>query len=155
MSLQTSPLTGQALNSVSGGDGPSAKKQRTQNAKGQGDQMNDSQCPDQLDDSAAEQQSSAEAQDGSKGEAGPQLTEDFDSMTDTVKAGIYMMQTRTQAVDEKVDMHCWSIQMHDHKWLYHRKTLNLYTACCMECCLAWYSTEQAHLSMPVYWTALV
>ncbi|KAL0055321.1 hypothetical protein WJX82_010613 [Trebouxia sp. C0006] len=103
MSLQTGPLTGQALNPASGGDGPSAKKQRFQNAEGQGDQVNDSQCPDQLDNSAAEQHSSAEAQDGSKGEAGPQLTEDFDSMTDTVKAGIYMMQTRTQAVDEKID----------------------------------------------------
>jgi len=156
MSLQTSPLTGQALNPVSGGDGPSAKKQRFQNAEGQGDQVNDSQCPDQLHDSAAEQHSSAEAQDGSEGEAGPQLTEDFDSMTDTVKTGIYMMQTRTQAVDEKVDMHCWFIQMHDHKWWCHRKTLNLYSTCCMECYLAWYSTEQAHFrSMPVYWTALV
>ncbi|KAL0031952.1 hypothetical protein WJX79_008178 [Trebouxia sp. C0005] len=103
MSLQTKPLTVQALNSVSGGDGPSAKKQRTQVAEGQGDQTNDSQCPDQLDDRAIEQHSSAEAQDGSKGEAGPQLTEDFDSLTDTVKAGIYMMQTRTQAVDEKID----------------------------------------------------
>ena len=115
MSLQTSPLTGQALNPVSGGDAPSAKKSRTQNAEGQGDQVNDSQCPNQLNDSTAEQQSSAEAHEGSKGEAGPQLTEDFDSMTDTVKAGIYMMQTRTEAVDEKVDMHCWSIQTHDHK----------------------------------------
>ncbi|DBA97127.1 hypothetical protein WJX77_012127 [Trebouxia sp. C0004] len=103
MSLQTSPLTGQALNPASGGDGPSAKKQRTQNAEGQRDEMNDSKCPDQLDDSAAEQHSSAEAQDGLKGEAGPQLTENFDSMTDTVKAGIYMMQTKTQAVDEKID----------------------------------------------------
>ena len=106
MSIHTSPLTGQVLNPASGGDGPSAKKQRTQTADGLESGLHDNQYPHELADGHAEHHATAEAHDGSEGEAGPQLTEDFDSTTDTVKAGIYMMQSRTQAVNEKVRMLC-------------------------------------------------
>ena len=106
MSIHTSPLTGQVLNPASGGDGPSTKKQRTQNADGQENGVHENQYPQELAGSHVEQHAAAEAHDGSEQEAGPQLTNDFDNTTDTVKAGIYMMQSRTQAVNEKVHSAC-------------------------------------------------
>ncbi len=112
MSVQSSPLNGRTLNSASGGDGPSAKKQRTHTPSGLENDLHGNQQYDEPVEDGADQDASAEGQDGSDGEAGPQLTEDFENMTDTVKAGIYMMQTRTQAIDEKVHRYCCSVIAH-------------------------------------------
>ena len=102
MFRQSSPLKSQDLNTASGGTGPSTKKQRTQTADDQGNLLHDHRHGDERVDHDTQQCASADGQKGSQGQASPQLTEDFDSMTDTVKAGIYMLQARTQAVDEKV-----------------------------------------------------
>ena len=96
----------------SGGEGPVNKRPRTEGLGGQDDLLaltdarDESQQVDTGADAAVDAASEAEAA------TGPQLTEDLDSMTETVRAGMFMMQTRAQAADAKVSHLCISQAPH-------------------------------------------
>ena len=98
----------EGLNSSCGGNGPSPKRQRTQAVEEQGcpTQINDSH--EDLTDHAAKRHAAADIAPETETEGGPQLSEGFDNMTETVKAGMFMIQSRTQAADAKVAKLCLS-----------------------------------------------
>ena len=73
-------------------------------------------CPPHVNDShedltgnGPEGLANADAAPEAETEEGPQLSqsEDFDNMTETVKAGMFMIQSRTQAADAKVVELCF------------------------------------------------
>ena len=91
------------LNTPSGGNGPSPKRQRTQ-------VVDEQDCPppeigshEDLVNKGTERLAPDETALEAETEGGPQLSEGFDNMTETVKAGMFMIQSRTQAADAKVD----------------------------------------------------
>lgn len=98
----------EGLNSPCGGNGPSPKRQRTQAMEEQGcsPQVNDSH--EDLADHATKRHAAADIAPEAETEGGPQLSEGFDTMTETVKAGMFMIQSRTQAADAKVVKPCLS-----------------------------------------------
>ena len=92
------------LNAPRGGNGPSPKRQRTQVVEGQI-------CPTHIDDSredladnGTKRLATADPAPEAETEGGPQLTqnEGLNNMTETVKAGMFMIQSRTQAADARV-----------------------------------------------------
>ena len=95
------------LNTPGGGNGPSPKRQRTQVVNGQV-------CPPHVNDSHEDPTenrtkglANTDAAPETETEGGPQLSAGFDNMTETVKAGMFMIQSRTQAADAKVVELCF------------------------------------------------
>ena len=103
MSLQGTPLGSQHVSINGGASQPSAKKLRVQNSDAREPSPPDSEQYTDNSRTAQQQSQGAQSQDGVEGEEGPQLTTDPESMTDTVRAGIYMMQTRKKAVETQVE----------------------------------------------------
>lgn len=97
----------EGLNSPCGGNRPSPKRQRTQAVEEQGcpPQVNDSH--EDLTDHATKRHAATDIAPETETES-PQLSEGFDTMTETVKAGMFMIQSRTQAADAKVVKLCLS-----------------------------------------------
>lgn len=90
------------LNTPSGGNGPSPKRQRTQVVDGQVCPPHGNESHQDLTDNETERVAAIDAAPEAGTEGGPQLSEGFDNMTETVKAGMFMIQSRTQAADIKV-----------------------------------------------------
>lgn len=93
----------------SGGDGPATKRSRTQGLQGQDNGLPATENNTEHQQDEAQHHASDVDQNGPEAEAGPQLSEDLDSMTETVKAGMFMIQSRTEAADAKVsELKCHS-----------------------------------------------
>ena len=90
------------LNTPSGGHGPSSKRQRTQMVDGQVCLPHINESHKDLTDNETERLATSDTAPEAGTEEGPQLSEGFDNMTETVKAGMFMIQSRTQAADVKV-----------------------------------------------------
>ena len=104
MSVQSTPLSEPCLTANGGIDARSVKKMRMQSADERQHSLRDGHQQDDINDKAAQQSCSAQGQEDAGVEAGPQLSTDHESMTDTVSTGVYMMQTRKKAIDTKVQM---------------------------------------------------
>ena len=102
MSVQGTPLSGPCLTSNGGADARSVKKMRMQSADERQHSLRDGEQHDDMNDKAVQQSCSAQGQEDLEGEAGPQQTTDHACMIDTVRTGVYMMQTRKKAIDAKV-----------------------------------------------------
>ena len=86
----------------SGGDGPATKRPRTQGQEGHDNRVTDIESNTEHQQDEAQQHERNGDQTGQEAEPGPQLGKDLDNMTETVKAGVFMIQSRTQAADAKV-----------------------------------------------------
>ena len=81
--------------------GPSPKRQRTQVADGQ-DSVPFSRSQGDRAENGTERPAATDAAHEAEPEEGPQLSESLDNLTETVKAGMFMIHSRTQAADAKV-----------------------------------------------------
>ena len=90
------------LNSPIGGNGPSPKRQRTQVVNGQVCPPHANDSHEDLTDNGTERLATMDAAPEAETEEGLQLGEGFGNMTETVKAGMFMIKSRTQAADGKV-----------------------------------------------------
>lgn len=90
----------------SGGNGSSPKRQRIQPAAGQDCSVPSTGSQDERTENGTEGHAINDAAHEVEPEGGPQLSDSFDNMTETVKAGMLMIHSRTQAADAKVIMRC-------------------------------------------------
>lgn len=96
------------MDTPSGGNGSSPKRQRTHVADGQNCSVPSSGSQDDHTKNGLEHPAVTDAAHETETEGGPQLNESFDNMTETVKAGMFMIHSRTQAADAKVVSLCLS-----------------------------------------------
>ncbi|KAL3149406.1 hypothetical protein ABBQ32_002202 [Trebouxia sp. C0010 RCD-2024] len=90
------------MDTPSGGTGPSPKRQRTHEADGQDRPEPSNGSLNDRTENGPERPATADAAHEAETEGGPQLSESFDNMTETVKAGMFMIHSRAQAADAKV-----------------------------------------------------
>lgn len=94
------------MDTPSGGTGPSPKRQRTHEADGQDRPEPSNGSLNDRTENGPERPATADAAHEAETEGGPQLSESFDNMTETVKAGMFMIHSRAQAADAKVVKLC-------------------------------------------------
>ena len=90
------------LEHISGGDGISPKRRRTQKSSWPGSQSPVAEEGRELAEDDPQGNDAPGLQDSAEAGTGPQPAEDFESMTETVKTGLFMIQSRTEAADAKV-----------------------------------------------------